>query len=65
MDREIHLGSAGEVLDVTVTAVFRATLEIFSVIGIRLEASQSLLTGIVLAPSLPTFALISSAALPA
>jgi hypothetical protein len=38
VDREIHLRPAGEVLDVTVTAVFRATLIIFSVIGIRLEA---------------------------
>jgi hypothetical protein len=60
---EVDFAPAAQVLDVAVSAMFGTSWFIISMISMQEFAENT--PGIVLAPSLPTFALISSEAEPA
>lgn len=64
MDWQVDLGAPGEIFDIAITSVFRATLD-NSQSSTQIMKDQMRHTGIVRAPSLATFSLISSEALPA
>lgn len=63
VNREVDFAASGEILDVTVPTVLGTSCSIINT-GPEKDCKEDV-PGIVLAPSLPTFALISSEAEPA